>query len=43
MVAKLWVNQILFGKKTFEEVPLKLKEKIKSILIEMGYEILSGE
>lgn len=38
MIAKLWANQIISGKKDLDEVPLKLKEEVKKILTEMGYE-----
>lgn len=38
MIAKLWADQILSGKKTFNEVPSKLKEKVKELLMEMGHE-----
>ena len=34
MIAKLWAEQIINGKKTFEQVPSKLKELVKAILIE---------
>ena len=33
MIAKLWAEQIINGKKTFEQVPTKLKEQVKEILI----------
>lgn len=37
MIAKLWAKQILSGKKNFNEVPLKLQEKVKQILTDAGY------
>ena len=36
MIAKLWAEQIINGKKTFEQVPAKLKEQVKEILIARG-------
>ena len=36
MVAMLWANQIILGKKTFAEVPRLLKDKVKELLIEAG-------
>ena len=36
MIAKLWAEQIINGKKTFELVPAKLKEQVKEILIARG-------
>ena len=36
MVAMLWANQIIIGKKTFAEVPRLLKSKVKELLIEAG-------
>lgn len=38
MIAKLWANQIILGKKSFSEVPTKLKNKVKELLIDAGYE-----
>lgn len=43
MMAMLWVNQILLGKKTFAEVPRLLKEDVKALLIDAGYENLVTE
>ena len=40
MIAKLWAEQIINGKKTFEQVPAKLKEQVKEVLIERGREDL---
>ena len=40
MIAKLWAEQIINGKKTFEQVPSKLKELVKEVLIERGREDL---
>lgn len=40
MVAKLWADQIVAGKKTYRQVPAKLKEQVADILREMGREDL---
>lgn len=36
MIAKLWAEQVINNKKTFEQVPAKLKEQVKEILIARG-------
>ena len=36
MIAMLWANQIILGKKTFADVPRLLKAKVKELLIEAG-------
>ena len=41
MIAKLWANQIILGKKSFLEVPAQLKNKVKELLINAGYEELT--
>jgi len=38
MIARLWANKIIAGEKTFSQVPEKLKEKVKEILISEGNE-----
>ena len=43
MIAMLWANQIILGKKTYAEVPRLLKVKVKEILIEAGCEELVVE
>ena len=44
MMAMLWVNQILLGKKTFKQVPKLLKEQVAEILIDAGYaELVTDE
>lgn len=43
MMAMLWAQQIMLGKKTFEQVPRLLKEKVKEILIDSGCEELVTE
>lgn len=39
MIAKLWANQIIAGKKSFSDVPAQLKDKVKELLIEAGYAV----
>lgn len=43
MMAMLWAQQIMFGKKTFAEVPTKLKSKVRELLIDSGCEDLITE
>ena len=43
MMAMLWAQQIMLGKKTFEQVPRLLKEQVKEILIDSGCEELVTE
>ena len=43
MMAMLWAQQIMFGKKTFAEVPAKLKSKVRELLIDSGCEDLISE
>ena len=43
MIAQLYAKRIIDGKKTFDEVPRLLKDKVKNILIETGYEDLVTE
>jgi hypothetical protein len=43
MLAMLWANQIILGKKTFKQVPAKLKEQVREILIDAGCEDLTEE
>lgn len=43
MMAMLWAQQILLGKKTYSQVPKLLKEKVKEILIDSGCEDLVTE
>ena len=40
MMAMLWAQQIMLGKKTFTQVPKLLKEKVREILIDSGMEEL---
>ena len=43
MMAMLWAQQIMLGKKTFDEVPRLLKEQVKENLIDSGCEDLVTE
>lgn len=43
MVAMLWVNQILLDKKSYSDVPARLKEQVKELLIDAGKEDLVTE
>lgn len=43
MLAMLWANQIIMGKKTFSQVPVRLKEQVREILIDAGCEDLIDE
>lgn len=40
MMAMLWAQQIMLGKKTFAQVPNLLKDKVREILIDSGMEEL---
>lgn len=43
MMAMLWAQQIMLGKKTFAQVPRLLKDKVREILIDSGMEELVNE
>ena len=43
MMAMLWAQQIMLGKKTYDCVPRLLKAKVKEILIDSGCEDLVTE
>lgn len=43
MLAMLWAQKIILGKKTFAEVPRLLKDQVREILIESGKEELITE
>ena len=43
MMAMLWAQKIILGKKTFADVPAKLKEQVREILIESGLDELITE
>lgn len=40
MMAMLWAQQIMLGKKTYADVPRLLKAQVKEILIDSGCEEL---
>ena len=40
MLAMLWTQRIINGKKTYGQVPRLLKEQVKELLIESGCEDL---
>lgn len=43
MIAMLWNQKIIVGKKTYNEVPRLLKEQVRELLIKEGYENLTAE
>jgi dihydrofolate reductase len=43
MMAMLWAQQIMLGKKTYDQVPRLLKEQVKEILTDSGMEDLMEE
>ena len=43
MIAMLWAQQIMLGKKTYSQVPRLLKDKVKEVLIDSGAEDLVTE
>lgn len=43
MMAMLWAQQIMLGKKTFDQVPKMLRDKVKELLIDSGCEDLVTE
>ena len=43
MMAMLWAQQIMLGKKIFAQVPRLLKDKVKEVLIDSGCEDLVTE
>ena len=43
MMAMLWAQQIMLGKKTFAQVPVKLKDQVRELLIDSGCEDLIVE
>jgi len=43
MMAMLWAQQIMLGKKTYNQVPRLLKEKVKELLIDSDCENLVTE
>ena len=43
MMAMLWAQQIMLGKKTCEQVPRLLREQVKELLVDSGMEELVTE
>jgi len=43
MMAMLWCQQIILGKKTFAQVPAKLRDQVRELLIDSGCEHLVEE
>lgn len=43
MIAMLWCQQIICGKKTYQQVPRLLKEQVKELLIDSGCEELTED
>ena len=43
MMAMLWCQQIILGKKTFSQVPKLLKEQVRQLLVDSGCEELIVE
>lgn len=43
MMAMLWAQQIMLGKKTFEQVPRLLKEQVRQLLVDSGMDELIVE
>ena len=43
MMAMLWAQQIMLGKKNYAQVPRLLKEKVREVLIDSGCEDLVTE
>ena len=43
MMAMLWAQQIMLGKKTYAQVPAKLKDQVRELLVDSGCEHLIEE
>lgn len=43
MMAMLWAQEIINGRKTYEQVPRLLKKEVRRILIDSGLEDPEGE
>lgn len=43
MMAMLWAQQIVLGKKTYDQVPRLLKDKVKEILEDSGMGELAND
>lgn len=43
MIAMLWSQQIMLGRKTYSQVPRLLKEQVAELLRDSGYEEMISE
>lgn len=43
MMAMLWAQQIMLGKKTFDQVPRLLRDKVCELLVDSGMGALAAE
>lgn len=43
MIAMLWTQRIIYGKRNFTDVPARLKGQVRELLIECGCEDLINE
>ena len=43
MIAMLWAQEIINGRKTYEQVPRLLKKEVRRILIDSGLDDPEGE
>lgn len=43
MMAMLWAQEILLGNRDFADVPARLKEKVKKVLVDSGFPELADE
>lgn len=43
MMAMLWCQQIMLGKKTYAQVPKMLRDKVRELLIDSGCEELATD
>ena len=43
MMAMFFAQRIILGKTTFQDVPAKLKEQVREILVDSGLEELAAE
>ena len=43
MMAMIWAQQIMLGKKTYAQVPRLLREKVRELLIDSGCEEIVTE
>ena len=43
MMAMLFAQKIILGKLTFNDVPAKLKEQVREVLVESGCEEMTAE